>query len=72
MVGGIEIKATQPSWGLGLAELGNNLKINQLRATLSIRIFLQKGGAHTLVHLGPKSRSALHKNLKLTQKNLEY
>ena len=23
MVGGIEIKATQPSWGLGLAELGN-------------------------------------------------
>ena len=24
MVGLIEIKATQPSWGLGLAELGNN------------------------------------------------
>ena len=23
MVGLIEIKATQPSWGLGLAELGN-------------------------------------------------
>ena len=23
MVGGIEIKATQPGWGLGLAELGN-------------------------------------------------
>ena len=25
VVGLIEIKATQPSWGLGMAELGNNM-----------------------------------------------